>query len=142
MSNARAQSVLLYDGLCGFCDKAIQFIVNRDRKRTLHFAALQGEFASKLLQQRPALRQVDSLVLVHSDSHGTAEQVLVRSDAVIAIAAYLGGFWRVCGLLLRVLPRPLRDWGYNALARRRFRIFGRLDDCRIPSTEERARFLD
>ena len=135
-------SVLLYDGLCGFCDRTIQFIVKRDRNRTLQFAALQGEFAAKVFHQCPALRTIDSLVFVQNDASGVAQNVLVRSDAVVAIAAYLGGFWRVGGLLLRMLPRPVRDWGYNAFARRRLRIFGRLEACRIPSADERVRFLD
>jgi len=137
-----ATSVLLYDGLCGFCDRTIQLVMTRDRTRTLQFAALQGEYAAKLFDQLPDLRQVDSLIFVQHAANGTAQRVLVRSDAVIAIAAYLGGLWRVGGLLLRVIPRPVRDLGYNALARRRFRIFGRLDACRIPTAEERARFLD
>lgn len=136
-----ATTVLLYDGLCGFCDRTIQFIVKHDTKRTMQFAPLQGDFAGQVLERHPALRAIDSLVLVRNDAHSPVQNVLVRSDAVIAIAAYLGGIWRVGGLLLRVIPRPVRDWGYCAFARRRFRVFGRLDACRIPSAEERSRFL-
>ena len=136
-----ATTVLLYDGLCGFCDRTIQFIVKHDTIRTMQFAPLQGDFARQVLERHPALRAIDSLVLVRNDADSPVQSVLVRSDAVIAIAAYLGGIWRVGGLLLRVIPRPVRDWGYNAFARRRFRVFGRLDACRIPSAEERSRFL-
>ena len=136
------RSVLLYDGLCGFCDRTIQFIVKHDAKRTLKFAALQGEFAERVVEQHPELRAIDSLVLVRDDADGLVQSVMVRSDAVIAIAAYLGGVWGVGGAVLRVIPRPVRDWGYNAFARRRFLVFGRLNACRLPTTEERARFLD
>lgn len=135
-------TVLLYDGLCGFCDRTIQFIVKRDKIRTLRFAALQGEFAATLFKRFPDVRKIDSLVYVQTDANGAAQNVLVRSDAVIVIAAYLGGLWRVGGLLLRVIPRPVRDWAYSAFAKRRFRIFGRLPACRIPSAQERSRFLD
>ena len=136
------RAVLLYDGLCGFCDRAIQFIVKRDRNRTLQFAALQGEFAAEVFRQLPYLRGVDSLIFVQHNAQGTMQSVRVRSDAVIAIAGYLGGLWRMGGQLLRLVPQPIRDWGYNTFARHRFRMFGRMDACRIPSEEERARFLD
>ncbi|MEP6833839.1 MAG: DCC1-like thiol-disulfide oxidoreductase family protein [Gemmatimonas sp.] len=135
-------AVLLYDGLCGFCDRTIQFIFAHDTKRTLQFAALQGEFAARALHETPALRDVDSLVVVQTGANSSGQRVLVRSDAVIAIADYLGGLPRAGGWLLRLIPRALRDWGYDALAKRRFRLFGRLHACRIPSSEERVRFLD
>ncbi|MEO7361614.1 MAG: DCC1-like thiol-disulfide oxidoreductase family protein [Gemmatimonadaceae bacterium] len=137
-----AASVLLYDGLCGLCDRTIQFVVKHDRNRTLQFAALQGEYAIKLFEQVPDLRRVDSLIFVQLAANGSVQHVLVRSNAVIAIARYLGGLWRVAEMLLRLIPQPLRDCGYDAIARRRFCIIGRLDACRIPPIEDRARFLD
>lgn len=138
------ETVLLYDGLCGFCDGAVQFIIARDKQHTLKFAALQGECARAVLERHPELRGVDSLVFVRALNGATTveTQVLVRSDAVIAIAAYLGGVWNALGVVLRVFPRAIRDWGYDRVASVRFRIFGRRDACRIPTVEERARFVD
>ncbi|MEO7363141.1 MAG: DCC1-like thiol-disulfide oxidoreductase family protein [Gemmatimonadaceae bacterium] len=140
--NAREDAVLLYDGLCGFCDGAVQFILARDRTRTLKFAALQGRYATALIERHPELRAIDSLILVQSDALTHEDHVLVRSDAVVAIAKYLGGVWRVLSGMLRLVPRPLRDWGYNRMARIRYTIFGRRDQCRIPTPEQRAQFLE
>ena len=139
---ARDESILLYDGLCGFCDGAVQFILARDHTRSMKFAALQGNYARSLLERHPKLRGVDSLILVQPDAHMPQQHVSVRSDAVVAIAQYLGGVWRVLGEMLRLVPRPIRDWGYNRLAAVRFRLFGRRDQCRIPTPEQRKRFLD
>lgn len=142
--NSSDNTVLLYDGLCGFCDGAVQFIIARDKQRTLKFAALQGSYARAVIERHPELHDVDSLVFVREsvDPTNSAEEILVRSDAVNAIAAYLGGVWNVFGILSRGLPRPVRDWSYDQVARVRFRIFGRRAACRIPSAEQRARFID
>lgn len=138
---AREELVLLYDGLCGFCDRAVQFIVARDHAGTMKFAPLQGEYARALFAQHPELARIDSLVLVRTAANGEHE-IFVRSDAVVAIARYLGGIWNLAAFLLRVVPRFLRDFAYDRFAVVRFRIFGRRDSCRIPDGDLRVRFLD
>lgn len=132
--------VLLYDGLCGFCDRTVQFVLARDPGGSMKFATLQGDFAAAVLGQRPELRSVDSLILVDTGADGSETRVLVRSGAVIGIAQYLGGPWRAAGLL-RIIPATLRDWGYDLFARHRYRLFGRYDACPIPSAGQRARFI-
>ncbi|MBF5043433.1 DUF393 domain-containing protein [Aggregicoccus sp. 17bor-14] len=132
--------VLLYDGLCGFCDRAVQFVLARDRHARLRFAPLQGEFARGVLERHPQLRQVDSLILVEPGAAAGEERVHVRSSGALRVAHYLGGAWRAAALL-RVVPRPLRDLAYDAFARLRYRVFGRHDTCPIPAPEHRARFL-
>ena len=141
MSDLPRESVLLYDGLCGFCDGTVQFILARDRAGTLKFAALQGDFARSLLQRHPELALLDSLMLSLSATAATGETVLVRSAAVIAIGQYLGGVWRIASALLRLVPAFIRDAAYDAIARRRFRLFGARDSCRLPSAAQRDRFL-
>jgi predicted DCC family thiol-disulfide oxidoreductase YuxK len=131
-------ATLLYDGLCGFCDGVVQFVLARDARGTLRFAPLQGEFARGVMERHPGLRGMDSLVLV--TGAGATETVAVRSDAALDVAAYLGGIWGVTRVL-RVVPRPLRDWGYDLFARYRYRIFGQRATCRIPEPAARARFL-
>lgn len=140
--SAPPESVLLYDGLCGLCDGVVQFTMQRDQKGSMQFAPLQGVYARALLVRHPELASIDSLIVVRAASSARDEQVLVRSDAAIAIAQYLGGPWALLGRLTRVFPRVLRDWGYNLIARSRYRIFGKRDVCRIPDARERARFLD
>ncbi len=132
--------VLLYDGLCGFCNGTVQFILARDPSGSMRFAPLQGEFARRVLDRHPELRSVDSLILVRPGATPGEERALVRSEAVLGIADYLGGAWRAADVL-RLVPRPLRDWGYDLFARFRYRLFGRYDACPVPSPEVRARFL-
>jgi predicted DCC family thiol-disulfide oxidoreductase YuxK len=138
---ARASVVLLYDGECAFCDRAVQFLLARDRAGTFRFAPLQGEFARGVLERHAELRGVDSLILVERDAGSTAERVYVRSDGVLRVAQRLGGVWR-WATLARVVPRAVRDAAYDAFARVRYRVFGRYDACRLPSAEQRTRFLD
>jgi len=131
--------VLLYDGLCGFCDRTVQFILARDPDGAMKFAPLQGDFAREVLHRYPALQGIDSLVLVDA-APGTARPPLARSDAILAIADYLGWPWKAAGAL-HLVPRPIRDWGYDRFARHRYRLFGRLDSCPLPDAGVRARFI-
>lgn len=132
--------MLLYDGLCGFCNGTVRYILARDRSGTMRFAPLQGEFAAGVLARHADLRGVDSLILVELGAEDGREQVAARSEAVLRIARYLGGWWRAAGVL-RWFPRPVRDWAYDRFARYRYRWFGRYDACPVPAPEVRARFL-
>jgi predicted DCC family thiol-disulfide oxidoreductase YuxK len=132
--------VLLYDGLCGFCDGTVQFILKHDRRGTLRFATLQGDFARGVIDRHPELDGVDSLVLVERDASGR-EHVHVRSDGALRVARYLGGAWNLARATA-IVPRFIRDSVYDGFARIRYRVFGRYDSCPIPSPEQRARFID
>lgn len=131
--------VLLYDGVCGFCNKSVQLILNHDRRGTLRFAALQSDYGRALLERHAELRGVDSVVFVEQAPGG--ERVHTRSEAALKVAAYLGGFWKLF-LAAKVLPRPLRDHCYDLFARNRYKFFGKYDACLLPPPEVRARFLD
>ena len=133
--------VLLYDGLCGFCDGTVQFILERDRRRTLRFATLQGDFARDVIARHPEVAGVDSLVLVEPDVASGRENVYVRSEGALRVARYLGGGWHLARAVA-IVPRFLRDRAYDAFARIRYRVFGRYDSCPIPTPEQRARFID
>ncbi len=137
--SAQQGPVLLYDGLCGFCDRTVQFVLAHDQKRVMRFAALQGPFAERVMTRHPQLRGVDSLVLVEWDAQ--RERVSTRSDALLRIAHHVGGNLRWVRAL-HLVPRFLRDTGYDLFARVRYRVFGRYDSCPIPSPEVRARFID
>ena len=133
--------VLLYDGLCGFCDGTVQFILKRDRGGTLRFATLQGDFARDVIARHPEVAGVDSLVLVEPDVASGRENVYVRSEGALRVARYLGGGWHLARAVA-IVPRFLRDRAYDAFARIRYRVFGRYDSCPIPTPEQRARFID
>jgi len=139
-SSPQAAPVLLYDGVCGFCNRAVQTIVRFDRRDTLRFAALDSDFARAIIQRHPSARAVDSMVFV--DNPGQLdERVSVRSAAGLRVAQYLGGPWKLL-LLARVIPVRLRDWLYDRFASIRYRVFGKYDTCPLPAEDMRPRFLD
>ncbi len=133
--------VILYDGVCGFCNRMVQFVLKRDRGDRFRFAPLQSEFARKLLEKhRRDDVALESLCLV-SDFGQPDERVLTRSTASLGILRELGGFWRVLSACFLVVPRPARDWAYRVVARHRYRIFGKYDTCPWPKPQDRHKFL-
>lgn len=164
--------ILLYDGVCGLCNRLVQFILRRDAAGVFRYASLQSEFAARILARHGADgRDLDTLHVV-LDYDTTGELLLARSEAVIFILRHLRAaelrsagpglrpgprqaaptslstptpgsfFWRLTGMFLQILPRALREWGYKMVARNRYRIFGRYHTCPLPSQDTRDRFLD
>jgi predicted DCC family thiol-disulfide oxidoreductase YuxK len=134
-----ANPILLYDGVCGLCNRLVQFVLKRDTKAHFRFASLQSDFACRILQ-RHGLDPHDLDTLYFVEEPG--ERLRARSDAVIAVLRDLGGFWRAASFLLRALPTWLRDWGYRLIARHRYRAFGKYESCLLPEEKYRHRFLD
>jgi len=134
--------ILLYDGVCGLCNRLNQFVLLRDPVGIFRFASLQSALAASILaRHRADAADLDTVyVVVNPDQPD--EHLLARSDAVIFVLKQLGGFWGLLGFLLRLMPRLLRDWGYRIVARNRYRVFGRFETCKLPSLENRDRFLD
>ena len=126
--------LIYYDGLCGLCDRFVQFVLRRDRAARYRFAPLQGSTAGERVPASLDPRASQTVILED------AGRFRVRSDAALAILSGLGGAWRLAGLL-RVIPRPLRDAVYDLVARNRERWFGRRAECRVPEPAERDRFL-
>lgn len=132
--------VVLYDGVCGFCNHAVQFLLRVDSRGELRFAALQSDFGRGVIARHPELAAIDSVVYV-ADPGTPDERVTVRSDGALCALAHADIPWRWLRIA-RVIPRPLRDKAYDGFAAIRYRVFGTLDSCPIPSPEVRARFLD
>ena len=133
--------LVLYDGVCGLCDRFVQFLLRIDGHDRLRFAALQGPIGTKILNEAGRAATALSTVVVVAD-HGTeAQRLLDRSDAALFAIASAGGLYRAAGAL-RVVPRFIRDAAYDLIARWRYRIFGRFDACPIPEPATRAKFLD
>ena len=131
--------LLLFDGECGLCDRTVQFLLARDHAQVLSYAPLQGETAAALKLRHAALATVDSVVLVQ-DYGLPRERIRLRSAAVLQAVSLLGGVWRAVALF-RILPAPLLDLVYDAIARRRYRWFGKFDACRLPRPGQQQRFL-
>jgi predicted DCC family thiol-disulfide oxidoreductase YuxK len=134
--------ILLYDGECGLCNRFVQFILKRDRNDRFRFAALQSDFAKKILARHGVnAADLDTVYLI-TEYGQPNESLLNRSDAVIAVLSELGGIWRVESGFIRIMPRPLRNWYYNSIAINRYRIFGKYDVCPLPDPKDRHKFLD
>lgn len=130
--------VLLYDGDCNLCNRALQFVLNHDRKQTIRFGALDGEYGRRVRERHPFTAAVDSIVWLEMvDGH---ERVWVKSNAALRVAAYLGGVFKLAAVL-RWVPRMVRDRVYDLIAARRTKWFGRASSCVLPTAEQRARML-
>ena len=136
---ATSAPVLLYDGVCGFCNSAVEMILRFDRDGTMRFAALDSDVARGVIARHPELADVDSVVFVEQLG-GPGERIAIRSEAALRVADYLGGPWRVFAAA-GLIPQTVRDRLYDGFARIRYRVFGTHDTCPIPAPEVRARFL-
>ena len=134
-----ANPILLYDGVCGLCNRLVQFVLKHDSAARFRFASLQSGYATRLVQ--PHGVNPDDLDTVYVTE---APEALPksRSDALIFILHKLGGLWGAVATTLRIFPKPLRDCGYNIVARRRYRIFGKYEICPLPEKKYQNRFLD
>ena len=134
--------IVLYDGVCGLCNRLVRFILRRDRGAIFRFASLQSSFAAHILLRHGASSDDLNTVYVVLSHDLPTESLLSRSDAVIFVLNQLRGPWRPAASFLKLLPRFLRNRGYNAIARHRYRIFGRSETCALPNEQDRSRFLD
>lgn len=132
--------LLLYDGVCGLCDWLVQAVLSHDEGAVFDFAPLQGRVAGDLLAGLGANSGPLDTVYVVVD-YQTAPALLSRGRAALFVLAALGWPWKAAGAL-RVLPPRLLDRAYDLVARHRYRVFGRYDQCVLPRPEHRARFID
>jgi predicted DCC family thiol-disulfide oxidoreductase YuxK len=135
-----AARLVLYDGVCGFCNGSVRWILRRDREGRLHFAPLQGATADALRRRHPEMPASVAAIAFVAASAGE-ERVWLRSAAVFRILRELSPPWRWLAALRWLAPAALYDRVYDAFARRRFRWFGRLAECPVPPAAVRARFL-
>jgi predicted DCC family thiol-disulfide oxidoreductase YuxK len=137
-----SRPILLYDGVCGLCNRLVQFILRRDRHAIFRFASLQSALAAGILARHGANPSDLDTVYVVLNHELPDESLLSRSDAVLFVLKQLGGPWRPAASLLQFLPKFLRNAAYNAIARHRYRLFGRSEVCTLPRDQDRSRFLD
>jgi predicted DCC family thiol-disulfide oxidoreductase YuxK len=133
--------LVLYDGVCGLCDRFVQFLIRIDRHDRLRFAALQGPIGREILERSARTATALSTVLVMADHGSPDERLLERSDAALFAIAACGGVFATVRVL-RLLPRFMRDAAYDLLAKHRYRLFGSFDSCPLPTPKTRAKFLD
>jgi predicted DCC family thiol-disulfide oxidoreductase YuxK len=140
-------AVVLFDGVCNFCDASVNFIIEHDMNGYFKFAPLQSNEGARLANQygfesatappketASALVPIDSVILVEGGKAYT------HSTAALKILKRLGAPWSWLYVSV-IVPRSVRDWAYKLFAKYRYRIFGRKDQCMLPSPDVRARFL-
>ncbi|GHB35205.1 thiol-disulfide oxidoreductase DCC family protein [Mongoliitalea lutea] len=127
--------IVLFDGVCNLCNNSVDFIIRRDTKNVFKVGAIQDAHTQKLLDsyEIPA-DYLDSLIYIHKD------QVYFKSRGALEIARNLGGLWPILYGLI-IIPAFIRDPIYDWIARNRYRWFGKKETCRLPTPEERAKFL-
>lgn len=127
--------VILYDGVCVFCSRWIRFVASRDTAARFRFTAIQSPYGMRLAKAFGIdPDDPDTNALVHGGS------VLFKSDAALTVLSSLPG-WQWTKALFTV-PKPLRNALYNLIARNRYRIFGKYDECFVPDADMRARVLE
>jgi predicted DCC family thiol-disulfide oxidoreductase YuxK len=133
--------LVLYDGICGLCDRLVQFILHQDRHGVFRFAALQSNTGRAIVERNGGNPDQLTSFYVIANYDTASPRVLRRSDAALFVAGALGWPWRAAGLM-RWVPAAIRDRAYDALGRRRYLVFGRYDRCLLPRPEFRNRFID
>jgi predicted DCC family thiol-disulfide oxidoreductase YuxK len=133
--------LVLYDGVCGLCNRLLQFLLRHDHRRVFSFASLQSAVGQATVERSGGNPRDLTSFYVVADYKTTASRVLTRSDAALFVASELGWPWR-SAQWLRSVPNGIRDRVYDLIARHRYQVFGRYERCVIPSPEFRGRFID
>jgi predicted DCC family thiol-disulfide oxidoreductase YuxK len=126
--------LVLYDGVCGLCSRIVQFVVRHDRRGVFGFAPLQDPLGRSIVAQNGGDPDAPASFYVVAEHRADTRRALTRSDAALFIARELGWPWKAAGLF-SVLPRALRDRGYDFVARHRHRVFGEYDQCLLPGND-------
>jgi len=127
------KQILFFDGVCGLCNRVVDFLMRISAEHSLKFAPLQGATAKEILPKK-YVENLDTLVYFRDGKLWT------KADAVARILQDIGGIWALAAVL-RFLPAFVTNFGYDLVATNRYKIFGKKASCRMPTPEERARFL-
>ena len=127
-------NIIVFDGVCNFCNRVVQIIIRHDPSAQIHFTAQQTEAGEKLLHQYSIKESISSVVFI------TKGAVYYQLDAVIEIAKLLTGWPSVFKYTI-IVPRFFRNYIYQLIAANRYRLFGKLDQCMVPKEEDKKRFL-
>jgi predicted DCC family thiol-disulfide oxidoreductase YuxK len=129
------QAIILFDGVCNFCNGMVGFIIRHDPEAYFKFGALQSDEGQRLLKEFGLLQtDLDTLILIEDG------RAFTHSTAVLKICRHLSGGWSIFYDFI-VVPQLIRDPLYYLFAKIRYRIFGKRKECRVPTNQERARFI-
>jgi predicted DCC family thiol-disulfide oxidoreductase YuxK len=131
-----SRPIVFFDGVCNLCNKSVQFIIKRDKKKKFLFASLQGKHGQELLKKNDLPTDaLNSFLLLEG------ERLYAHSTGALRVLKHLGGGWKILYGFI-VLPKLLRDPIYNIIARNRYKWFGKKDQCMIPEPGLKERFLE
>ncbi len=122
--------VFFFDGDCAFCSRSVRQVMALDKRRWISFAPLQGKLAAEMDFTQYATATDGTMILLRE----TDGKIFMKSDALVELANALGGGWRVMALA-RFIPKPLRDWVYDGIAKNRYLLAGKSDSCSLPDPE-------
>ena len=134
--NEANNNIIYFDGICGLCNSLTGFLVKIDKNYKLRFATLQGEKGQELLKKLNFNNTIFDTVIFQKN-----DQVYTKSTAVFEIFKTIGGFWKIF-LILKLLPTSFSDLIYRYIAKKRFKIFGKLDQCDISKFNRPGQFID
>jgi len=127
--------IVLFDGVCNYCNSMVNFIIRQDKKKKFRFAALQSEAGQQLLKENDLPSgNFDSFILI------SQQKIYQRSSAALRLYNQLPWYWKWTQLFW-IFPRIFRDWVYGIIAKNRYRWFGKKDQCMLPTQEVKERFL-
>ena len=126
--------IVFFDGVCNLCQGSVRYLIKHDKKGVLKFASLQGNYAKDFVNETE-IQSMQSIL------YFDGKMLYKKSTAVLKLSSLLGG-WHQLLLLGYILPRFVRDWLYNIVAKNRYRWFGKKDQCMLPSKGFENRFLD
>lgn len=131
------RSIVFFDGVCNFCNGTVDWVWKKNKIQNLYFSSLQSDFAQNFLSSK-GITDVDMSTIYYYHQKGFKK----KSKAVFSIMRQFRGGYRVLGAGLSILPALITDFFYDLVARNRYKIAGRRDSCRVPTTQERARFIE
>ena len=134
MKNIDNYNIIIYDGVCGFCNKWVQFILNNKPDNHIRFIAYQSEFAQSYIDKY-GIDDINSILLIEGN------KFYDRSNAILRIMRLLGSNWKYVYYLIYI-PRPIRDVVYTIFAKNRYKLQGKVDYCRLPTSGERELFVE
>jgi len=134
--NIQHKGLIIFDGYCNLCSGLVQFLINRDKKDYFRFLSLQSDLTQKILaSHKIPVNYNESIILIIEN------KLFFKSDAVLKITDKLGRFW-VIFKVLRIIPKPMRDFLYDLVAKYRYKIFGKKQICMVSSENYRYKFID
>ncbi|MDQ0200115.1 thiol-disulfide oxidoreductase DCC family protein [Neobacillus ginsengisoli] len=129
------ERIILFDGICNFCNQSVQFILKRDPNGRFKFASLQGEAAKILFKKYDYDKEINSIILIEN------ERIFIKSEAALRVCINLKGPVKLLSIF-RIIPRFIRDFFYDIVAENRYKWFGKKESCMLPPPEWKKRFLD